>query len=64
MTDRPPRSSKVYISLLTTSVDSPTPLANRPVSSKIGSSMCPYPARRAASVNVSRTRRKSADAGG
>ena len=41
VTLRSPRSAKVYISLLTTSVDSPTPRANRPVSSKIGNSMCP-----------------------
>ncbi|SHV98782.1 Uncharacterised protein [Mycobacteroides abscessus subsp. abscessus] len=38
VTDRPPRSAKVYISLLTTSVDSPTPRANSPVSSNTGSS--------------------------
>ncbi len=38
VTERPPRSAKVYISLLTTSVDSPTPRANSAVSSKIGSS--------------------------
>ena len=30
VTLRSPRSAKVYISLLTTSVDSPTPRANRP----------------------------------
>ena len=36
--ERPPRSSKVYISFETTSVDSPTPRANSWVSSKIGSS--------------------------
>ena len=37
--ERPPRSSKVYISLLTTSVDSPTPRSNNAVSSKTGSSI-------------------------
>ena len=36
VTERSPRSAKVYISLLTTSVDSPTPRANSAVSSKIG----------------------------
>ena len=41
VTDRPPRSAKVYISLHTTSVDSPTPRANSPVSSKTGSSIGP-----------------------
>ena len=41
VTDRSPRSAKVYISLLTTSVDSPTPRANSAVSSKIGSSTWP-----------------------
>ena len=40
VTERSPRSAKVYISLDTTSVDSPTPRANRPVSSNTGSSMC------------------------
>ena len=36
--ERPARSSKENISLLTTSVVSPTPRANSPVSSKTGSS--------------------------
>src|SRR5699024_10524038 len=58
------RSEKVYISLATTSVDSPTPRANSVVSSKIGSSMCPYPARRAADVTASRTETKPAEVGG
>ncbi|COZ69497.1 Uncharacterised protein [Mycobacterium tuberculosis] len=39
VTERSPRSANVYISLDTTSVDSPTPRANRAVSSKMGSSM-------------------------
>ena len=64
VTLRPPRSEKVYISLATTSVDSPTPRANSVVSSKIGSSMCPYPARRAADVTASRTETKPAEVGG
>ena len=62
--DRPPRSSKVYISLLTTSVDSPTPRTNSPVSSNTGSSMYPYPALRAGADRASRTARKAADSGG
>ena len=37
--DRSPRSVKVYISLLTTSVVSPTPRTNTAVSSNTGSSM-------------------------
>ena len=41
VTLRPPLSSNEYISLETTSVDSPTPRANSAVSSKIGSSMWP-----------------------
>ena len=41
VTLRPPRSANVYISLETTSVDSPTPRANSAVSSKIGNSMSP-----------------------
>jgi len=39
VTDRPPRSVNVYISLVTTSVDSPTPRANSAVSSNTGTSM-------------------------
>ncbi len=38
VSDRSPRSVKVYISFETTSVDSPTPRANSCVSSKTGSS--------------------------
>ena len=64
VTDRSPRSRNVYISLLTTSVDSPTPRAYRPVSSNTGSSMWPYPARSAAASRVSRTWVKPADSGG
>lgn len=41
VTERSPRSANVYISLDTTSVDSPTPRANSAVSSKIGNSMSP-----------------------
>ena len=37
--DRPPASSKVYISFWTMSVDSPTPRANSSVASKVGVSM-------------------------
>ena len=55
VTDRPPRSAKVYISLETTSVDSPTPRANSAVSSNSGSSIGEYPARSAARIRVSRT---------
>ena len=36
VSERPPRSSKVYISLVTTSVDSPTPREKTAVSSKTG----------------------------
>jgi len=55
---------KVYISFVTTSVDSPTPRANRAVSSKIGSSISLYPARRAASSSVERTATNPAESGG
>ena len=64
VTERSPRSAKVYISLLTTSVDSPTPRANNAVSSKIGNSISPYPARRAAASKPSRTATKAAESGG
>ena len=64
VTDRSPRSAKVYISLATTSVDSPTPRANRAVSSKTGSSMSAYPARRAALSSPSRTATNAAESGG
>ena len=64
VTLRPPLSENVYISLDTTSVDSPTPRANNAVSSKIGSSTCPYPARRAAVVMASLTVTNPAEAGG
>ena len=64
VTERPPRSSKVYISLLTTSVDSPTPRAKSVVSSNTGSSMCWYPAMRAWRANSSRTWINAADCGG
>jgi hypothetical protein len=36
VSERPPRSSKVYISLVTTSVDSPTPREKTAVSSNTG----------------------------
>src|SRR5215212_440553 len=56
--ERPPLSSKVYISFCTTSVDSPTPRANSSVASNVGVSMRRYPAaprmRRAASSTASR----------
>jgi len=39
--ERPPRSSKVYISFDTTSVDSPTPRTNTAVSSNAGVSTYP-----------------------
>jgi hypothetical protein len=39
VSERPPRSVKVYISLETTSVDSPTPRAKTVVSSNVGVSM-------------------------
>ena len=41
VSERPPRSSKVYISFVTTSVDSPTPRAKTAVSSKTGVSTYP-----------------------
>ena len=39
--ERPPRSSNVYISFETTSVDSPTPRTNSSVDSKTGGSIYP-----------------------
>ena len=39
VTERPPPSSKVYISFWTMSVDSPTPRANSSVCSNVGVSM-------------------------
>src|SRR3954447_15992576 len=60
---RPPRSSKVNISFWTTSVAAPTDRSNSAVSSKIGVSMRPKPARprsdRAASSRAERGRSSS-----
>ena len=53
----PPRVVKEYISLVTTSVDSPTPRTNSAVSSKIGVSRYPYPAPRTGADIASRTAR-------
>src|SRR5699024_5109613 len=64
VTERSPRSAKVYISLLTTSVDSPTPRANSAVSSNTGSSMCPYPANFARCWKYPRTASNVRDTGG
>jgi hypothetical protein len=64
VTDRPPRSAKVYISLDTTSVDSPTPRANSAVSSNTGSSIGPYPALSAAVNNSRLTASNDRDTGG
>jgi hypothetical protein len=64
VTERPPRSSNVYISFVTTSVDSPTPRAKRPVSSKTGVSMYSYPPDRAAAIIAVRTMSASGESGG
>ncbi len=62
--ERPPLSSKVYISLETTSVDSPTPRLNNSVSSKTGNSINWYPETLAALIKVSRTNSKYWERGG
>ena len=62
--ERPPLSSNVYISLRTTSVDSPTPRVKSSVSSNTGSSIREYPAVRAVSINVDLTNSKCAERGG
>ena len=62
--ERPPRSSNVYISLETTSVDSPTPRVNNSVSSKTGNSINSYPAFLAGVSRDSRTDSNFLDCGG
>jgi len=62
--ERPPRSSNVYISLETTSVDSPTPRVKSSVSSKIGNSINSYPAARAGPHKVCMTKSKRTLRGG
>ncbi|CAB4697860.1 unannotated protein [freshwater metagenome] len=62
--DLPPLSSKVYISLLTTSVDSPTPRSKSSVSSNTGNSINEYPASLAGAINASRTYSNTLERGG
>ncbi|CAB4746660.1 unannotated protein [freshwater metagenome] len=62
--ERPPRSSNVYISFETTSVDSPTPRVKTSVSSKTGNSNNLYPANFAGEISSLRTFSKAIDRSG
>src|SRR5947199_4251645 len=64
VSERPPLSSKVYISFWTMSVASPTPRANSSVASNVGVSIRRYPAApRIFSACASTTFRRAADSG-